>query len=159
MNEYIDPESNTCILPKCKDCSGTYYIVSIIVIVIILKYIYIRGLYGADGMVQKDTMNVKVFDAPYLENCCSWWPISHFILFGILAFVFPKCWKILLVMGVLWELFEMLMKAIFGQKSQPMRTGDNNVEYSDWWAGSWKDIIFNSAGIITGLTIRHLSGV
>lgn len=159
LPSYINGNSNSCVLPQCKECSSTYYIVAIIVIVIILKYLYIRFTYGQDQVIVKDTMNVKVFDFPYLENCCSWWPISHFILFAVLGFFFPKCWLLLIGMGILWELFEMAMKSLFKQKSQPMRLSDQHVEYSDWWSGSWKDIIFNVAGIGVGVGLRKISGI
>ena len=40
-------------------------------------------------------------------------------------------------------------------KHQQTRKG-NTVEYVTWWEASYKDILFNSVGIIVGRTLRQL---
>jgi hypothetical protein len=49
---------------------------------------------------------------------------------------------------------------IYGVKAsrQSMRSG-NNIEYSkNWWAGSFKDILFNTAGFYTGKILNKNFG-
>lgn len=136
---------------RCSECKGLIYIFIIVVILIFIHWIYIRQKYG-DKAIWYDTLNVKVVDFPILENCCSWWPLSHFFLFFFLGMLYPKCDIPILTAGIIWELFEVVMGAATAKERQPIRDEiKNNVEYSDnWWAGSMKDIVMNFAGFYTG---------
>lgn len=108
--------------------------------------------------IENDSLNRKVFEWNWLENCCSWWPITHLISFTILSYLFTYCEKVLFLGGVAWELFEAIMNYIIRGtlKKQAMRVGiDSKVQYSEiWWAGSIKDILFNILGIIIGRNLR-----
>lgn len=131
-----------------------------IAVVIGIYWLYLRNTYG-NQMVYGDFMNQKVIDIPFFENCCSWWPISHFVLFLILGFLFPNCVLLIITLGIVWELIEVMMgKLVVGDKwqRQPLRQG-GNVEYTqDWWAGSAKDILFNIAGFGVGFLLAKAAG-
>ena len=136
-------------------CKNAYRALYILVFLVFSWFIMVRLTAGED-YAKKDPMNNIVFEWNWLENCCSMWPISHFIAFAIISFFNPNCEKMLFILGVVWELFEVLMNYIFRGTliKQPMITGDN-VQYSEiWWAGSFKDIFFNTLGIILGRTLR-----
>ena len=116
-------------------------------------YMFTKG----DDWIAQDPFNKKIIDWPLLENCCSWWPILHFIGFALLGWLFPNCWGLLFIGGILWELLEVVMNYLTKGTvvKQPMRVTSQKVEYSDvWWAGSFKDILFNGAGIFLGRTLR-----
>ena len=129
--------------------------VSIIIYFHVLKHVY------GDDMVNNDPMNQQVINVEFLgKNCCSWWPVSHFITFAIFAYIWPQYWKELFVLGVSWEGVEWVFKYLQTPKGEEMkfkrtRTTTGNVEYEQWWSSSSKDILFNAAGIVTGLYIRR----
>ena len=68
-------------------------------------------------------------------------------------------------MGVLWEVVESFMKMITStkdkhdtsKKSKRVRIDENTIEYTTYWDSSAKDIIFNTAGVICGLTLYHFT--
>lgn len=139
------------------ECKSAYIALVIFALSVFVwnAYLYSQG----DDWIASDPFNRKVIDINWLENCCSWWPILHFIGFAVLGFLFPNCWALLFVAGVAWELLEVFMNYLTRGtvRKQPMRITSQNVEYSDvWWAGSFKDILFNSAGIALGMSIRKL---
>ncbi|MDB4769413.1 hypothetical protein OAG24_00460 [bacterium] len=139
-----------CKLPYCQECGGAYKILLIIFMVIVFYFFFLRGSFKEEDIVNNDIFNKKVFDIPWLENCCSVWPISHFVLYFILGILFPDCDVPLISLGILWEGFEMFVASTYGSERQWVRE-NGNVEYSDnWWAGSLKDIFFNIVGFYTG---------
>ena len=105
--------------------------------------------------------NKQIIDIPLIsKNCCSWWPVSHFILFCIYSFIWPQYSWILFLYGVFWEVLEGIMNTLETNegeevKHQQTRKG-SKVEYVNWWEASYKDILFNSVGIIVGRTLRQL---
>ncbi len=152
-----------CKLPYGQECKGAYFILLLIPILIIIYWIYLLwrskgGCVTCPSVIENDFLNQKVLDMPYLENCCSWWPITHFVLFFILGVLFPNCEVLIIGAGIIWELVEMLMSSAFGRSRQPIRAGAN-VEYStNWWAGSAKDVLFNITGFYLGKWYRTMWG-
>ena len=139
-----------------KDLKNLYSVLiglgfSIIVYFHVMKKIY------KDKISHNDPLNKKVINAPILgKNCCSWWPISHFIAFAIFAYIWPQYWRHLFALGVVWEGVEWLFKYMSTPKGEELkfkrtRTEDGSVEYEQWWSSSSKDILFNGAGILVGL--------
>ena len=126
----------------------------------IIVYFFVMKKYFGDDMVNKDPLNKQVINASFIgKNCCSWWPISHFIAFTIFAYIWPQYWKQLFAMGALWEGIEWVFKYIQTAKGKEMkfkrtRTKGGKVEYEQWWSSSSKDILFNSAGILLGLYLN-----
>ena len=137
---------------KCKNC--------IFAIVILIVLVLVIGLYGGvmrllfkDNIIFKDFMNIRVFNMG--ENCCSLWPISHFILYMILAFLFPNCITILFLIGVMWEFIEMTGDNVISRFNTAKHSG--NTQYSsNWVEGNFKDVVFNSAGLAVGYALRKL---
>lgn len=142
--------------PYWDRCSGAYAVLLTLVALILLYSLYLFTVYGTEEAVYHDWMNAKVFNLPWLENCCSWWPISHLILFFILGFLFPSCDALVITAGILWELVEMVISKMFHRPRQALRISEG-IEYSsNWWAGSFKDIIFNIVGFYLGKTARWI---
>ena len=127
---------------------------------IYIYFKYLEKVYKKD-YVQHDPLNKQIIDIPLIsKNCCSWWPVSHFILFCIYSFIWPQYSWILFLYGVFWEVLEGIMNTLETDdgeevKHQRTRKGDK-VEYVNWWEASYKDILFNSVGIIVGRTLRQL---
>ena len=136
--------------------SYLYVATAIIIYSTILKLIF------KDKVAKADFLNIKIFDFTILgDSCCSLWHISHFILYTILAFIWPQYWYIMFIAGILWELFELLMSHLttpedVKSKLNEIKLNNNNFEYHTWWGASKKDILFNSAGIIFGLSLNYL---
>jgi hypothetical protein len=127
---------------------------------IFIYFKYLEKTYKKN-YVQHDPLNKQIIDMPIIsKNCCSWWPISHFILFAIYSFICPQYSWILFLYGVLWEVLEGIMNTMETKKGenvkhQQTRKGDK-VEYVTWWEASYKDVLFNSVGIVVGRTLRQL---
>lgn len=120
---------------------------------IILYWFLLLSIHKTEeNAVEADFMNQIVFDAAFLENCCSWWPISHFILFTVVGFLFPECDVMAILAGIGWELAEVGVYYTIGQQRQGVRRyGSGKVEYSGSWVqGSYKDIFMNIAGFYVG---------
>ncbi len=142
----------------CQPCRKPLIILILVALVIGIYWLYLKNQYGSK-MVYGDFMNEKVIDLPFLENCCSWWPISHFILNAILGFFFPQCAVLIIGLGIIWELVEVVMGSlVVGQtwQRQALRS-TASVEYSqNWWAGSFKDIIMNITGFFFGYLLNKI---
>ena len=157
----MDLETETCKLPYCKECAGAYKILVLTVAMIIFYYFFRYGISGGD-VANSDPLNIKLFDFPQLENCCSSWPLSHFILFFALGLLFPDCAVPLLGLGAAWEGFEAICAQLTKSQRQGIRSGggggsSSKIEYSgSWWAGSFKDIILNCAGFFCGWLLNKL---
>ncbi len=125
---------------------------------IMAYFVILKRIYGRE-FSKHDELNKKVLNAPFLgKNCCSTWPISHFVLYAIVAYVWPDKWKELFALGVAWEFTE----GGFGYLQTPRdqsprfkntRMSDGSIEYEQWWSSSYKDVLFNSAGIAAGLLL------
>ena len=116
-------------------------------------FYFIFFLYNRD-IVSADFLNRKLFSFRLLENCCSARPVSHFILYTLLGYFYPYCWKLAITTGVIWELVEVVAHHVTGGERQPT-IANGNVEYStNWWAGTSKDIVMNTTGFLFGSAIR-----
>jgi hypothetical protein len=141
--------------PWYKRCKYGLILLGIIILIIFIYWIFLELSYG-NLHAQKDFLNQKVFEGPWLENCCSWWPISHFFLFAILGYLWPDCWLPFLVLGILWEFVESGMSIAVGTERQPIVTDLGKVEYSqNWWAGSSKDVVMDLFGLFAGKFLRE----
>jgi len=138
---------------KCQKCINMFRIFSIIIALILCYWFTLLSIHKTEeNAVYGDPMNKIVFTLPYLEACCSWWPISHFILFTIIGFLFPDCDLMAIAAGVGWELVEMTVYYAMGANRQGVRrTGSERVEYSSsWMAGSFKDVVMDILGFYLG---------
>lgn len=135
------------------DLKKVFLHLTILTIIVFTWFFIIYFTAKNKDWIHNDFLNKKVFEWNFLENCCSWWPITHYISFTILSFLNPNCGSVLFTAGVSWEIFEVFMNYLHRgsiEKHQVMRC-DTSVQYNKvWWAGSFKDIFFNTMGIITG---------
>lgn len=162
--DYFDPNLKDCALPQCQECKGAYKIFFIIFIIISFYFVTLKLFYNTDEeKIQNDVLNVKVKDVPFLENCCSWWPISHFILFFVLGLLFSKCGVLVISIGIGWEIFETILSYLGNnEERQAIRESNTSDDYEyshNWWAGSTKDIIMNILGFLTGWAIVKMFGL
>jgi hypothetical protein len=146
-----------CFLPQCKKCGGVYKLFGVVVIVIFAYWFLLNISYGMDNAIYKDPLNKVVFNISGVENCCSWWPISHYLFFTIIGLLYPDCDAVAIGGGIIWELFEVCAHSFMKKERQGVRYNDSErIEYSDnWWAGSFKDIGFNIVGFYTGKILRR----
>ena len=137
------------------------YITLISLASLIIVYFSVMKKFFKDKISHNDPLNKKVLEAPFLgKNCCSWWPISHFIAFAVFAYIWPQYWKHLFALGVAWEGVEWVFRYLSTPKGEELkfkrtRTASGSVEYEQWWSSSSKDIVFNGAGILVGLFLKR----
>lgn len=75
------------------------------------------------------------------------WSLSHYLFYILLGFLFPHYWKLILIMGVVWEAFEYVGYHIEKHVLQKEKI---------YWCAKFSDIIVNTFGFITGLLLRCL---
>lgn len=102
----------------------------------------IRGeFYGGRG-IRKNKNNTKAimnwmnttFQCDPNIDCCimTGWNVSHFLFYLVLGFISPQKWRELILVGILFEVFE----ACF------LKCHD------------WSDIFYNTAGVLLGTFLR-----
>ena len=107
----------------------------------------------------------KTFKDP-LEKQFIWgldgWSISHFLLFTIVGYCYPKTFFISMSIGIGWELFE----HYYGTERPGWLGGYGDCddlatdkETGNWWYGKWTDVVCNASGFIAGAlvatTVKH----
>lgn len=128
-------------------CFFAYVIVFGIFIIFMIHAKFLRDKFG-DRIAEKDFMNKNIGGIPLLKNI-SWWPVSHFVMYFILGFMFPYCARGLLTLGMLWEIFESLL-GYFNINKNLVKPSSLVYQYSSWWAGTVHDLFYNLFGFICG---------
>ncbi len=128
------------------NCAGSYRVFAVIITIIIVYFFIIKQAFGYK-FPQHDYLNNIILENSVFGSI-SWWPISHFILFFILGILFPDCDVIVITAGILWEVVEEILGRTIGNDTATSMK--NGIQYSRWWSGSIKDIVFNIAGFYTG---------
>jgi hypothetical protein len=88
------------------------------------------------------------------------WTLSHFFYFAYITYIFPTYIYELILLGILWELFEELF-GLLGliYKDQKYKWIKDCLEdYNHpgrWWYGKKEDILSNMLGILYGLLLRY----
>lgn len=134
------------------DKCGGVYVIFLVVIVAIFLYYAVMSWYLKKSMINDDLLNRKAFTFDVFPGCCSWWPVTHFVLFFIIGWFYPDCGVVAMTGGILWELVE----AILGSLTPPDKVNGstNNFEYTKWWGMSFKDIIANALGFYSAKLLR-----
>ena len=72
--------------------------------------------------------------------------------------MYPNDFVFFTLLGILWELIEFtLSKTLRDGGQSVMRDKNNELEYnSNWWAGSSKDIVFNTIGLMVGIYLKNM---
>jgi len=91
-----------------------------------------------------------ILHRPWIHICnhpFDCWSLSHFLFYILLGFLFPHYWKLVLVMGIIWEIMEFIGYHI-----------EKNVLKNEkiYWCAKFSDIIVNTFGFIVGLLLRCL---
>ena len=160
--DYVPPtKSMDKLIPFDSNCNGAFKLMFLVVFFILCYNIFMALYWPHKSRTDVDVFNRKIFDFDYfMGNCCSMWPISHFIFFFILGLLFPDCDIPIITAGVLWEIAEETISIISkNQKNRHIVVDKNsNVQYRDsWWAGSFQDILFNILGFYMGKILIKLS--
>lgn len=107
--------------------------------------------------IAADPMNKKLFSV--FGFPVSTWPLSHFVLWVVIATLAPKNWKLYIGFGIGWEVTEYLFKT-YGKETVLSRTARTRLDtmqyqYLTYWESAWEDIAINLMGIGTGIAISH----
>ena len=128
--------------------------IMIVVGVVITVFFFVFNRFFSDCMVKDDPLNKEIFKIG--SYSFSWWPVTHLILFAILGFFYSECWLMIMVLGIVWELFEYSAGWIFPNRRRKFVTG-KGVQYNDkWWAPNVFDPIFNAIGFLIGWSLSKL---
>ena len=130
-----------------------YYILSIIVIVIAVYGYWLRTQSKKfKNMSDADLMLYKFADC----DGCDLWALSHVLLYMVLGYMYPNRLFILLILGILWEIFEVKIGKIklemlgFNVPDDEVIVKDGSIH---WFFGRVTDIAFNLSGAIIGAEI------
>lgn len=137
-------------------CKGVFIILVLVALLVIAYWIFLMLTYRTVRIVKYDFLNYEVMHTSFMRPL-SFWPITHFVLFFILGFLFPSCYVLVLSLGVVWEIIEVIFSKVFRTPYQTVRAEATNysLEYHDnYWAGSFRDIIMNFAGFGLGYAFR-----
>lgn len=138
------------LVPCC--CKTPVIIMACVGVLIAIGFVIVNVFYRTEIM-KVDPLNKKLFSVGPIT--VSWWPISHFILYTILGFLFPKCWLLIMVLGILWEIFEFITGLVLHKRRYVYTT--KGVQYNDkWWAPNVFDPLFNALGFLTGYGLHVL---
>jgi len=133
--------------PSCKTPIIVIIIIGVVIAIGYFLYVYAFS----QNIIHTDPFNKSWFSVGPIQF--GFWPLSHFILYLILGFLFPECWLILMILGIIWEGIEFLTGVLL-EKEQKHR---NDVLYSGkWWRGNLYDPLFNGLGLLTGWYISTL---
>ena len=118
-------------------------------------YFYLKPNFG-NCAIAADPMNKKMFSIGKFP--ISQWPFSHFILYMSLAFVLPRGWWLIILVGITWEGVELLMKHLQKKPQKVARTRINASEYTylTYWESTFEDIILNISGVALGVGLAKL---
>tara|TARA_R110002072_G_scaffold144137_2_gene290224 strand:- start:4970 stop:5392 length:423 start_codon:yes stop_codon:yes gene_type:complete len=127
-----------------------------LIFVVIYIVIYINFYYN--NPIKKH-LHKQVFKLPFNDCCCSWWPISHFVLYGILAYLYPHKWKFIFLIGLAWEIYEIIFFTYFERKGVYhviQSPSGKLIKNGNPISATLTDTIFNGAGIVTALALRKV---
>lgn len=122
-------------------------------------FIHVKSVVGylLSGMnyTRTDVLNKMIVDFELFgRRCCSLWPISHFVLYGIVTYMYPKEWKFIFLIGLVWEIYEWMLSRFFIKNTNVIKS-DSNLQYNEtWWAAEPLDIFMNTMGIALALLLK-----
>ena len=113
--------------------------------------------------VFEDPLNFKLFNFPFFNFAVSNWPVAHYIYYFSLSYFYPNQRMTIFIIGITWEIIESILKVLSSKKKSKTnldvkskrtkvidKSGKISIEYTTYWDSSFKDIIFNSFGILCG---------
>lgn len=115
---------------------------SITISAIILYFLTLLLMYGYKSLIDKDPLNKNI-------NGFTLWEISHLLLYIVLGYLIPDWFIQLTLVGIGWEIVEVLL----GKLSTPTKNKITG-KTTNWWTGSFRDIIFNTLGFAIGFLLN-----
>lgn len=132
----------------------------LVIMFIVLGHYYPEQIQGA--------LKRPLFTLP--ATTVDWWSMSHFLFFGLLAFMYPSLICELFVISIIWEVIE---DALAPPNSKQLIDCTKKYENpwqetfktvwcqhiareKDYWYGKWDDVFFNSMGILVGYGLRKM---
>jgi hypothetical protein len=131
------------------NCLKALWIYLIVLVIFLIYRLYLKTIPGP--IEENDFLNRNVFICPINGTMTSYWPISHFLFYVLLGFLFPECFLFLMLVGLVWEGIETIMQA-YTTEIIPNRT-NQNIEYTNWWSSNLRDITYNLAGYLVGASL------
>ena len=114
--------------------------------------------YGTYRCNTKDYVDplTKSIGPASLNRFLDGWGITHFMFYGVLAYMFPDKRSLMFIagLGVAWEIIEVIFKEHPFYLSDCKYPPQTDADGDGWWYGRWEDIIMNSLGMATGYIIR-----
>lgn len=141
--------------------------VGAILTVLVISFIILGHYYP--GQIQS-ALKRPLFTLP--SATVDWWSVSHFLFFGVLAFLYPNHVCELFIISIIWEIVEDGLapsnskQLIDCDKKYPNSWADtfrsvwceHLARDKDYWYGKWDDVFFNSMGILVGVGLRKMMG-
>ena len=115
-----------------------FIIIIIMVVTVIAIALYQIFLGILDKNISLKTTHVNdIFFPVYVR--VNGWMLIHLFFYMILGFFFPDNFMLILLMGICWEIVEIMWGRING---------------STWWYGGFSDVIMNTIGFTMGYAIN-----
>lgn len=114
-------------------------------VIAIFYFIYTYKFSKMD-IIEEDPFNKVWFEIGPIK--VGFWPFSHFVLYTILGFLFPQCWLIIMILGIIWEGIEVLAGCLFEKEKQ--KGFSTSLYQGKWWQANLYDPLFNAMGFIVG---------
>jgi len=126
---------------------------------IAVALIMIYSKYRCEHKDFKDPLETKLFVG--LDVGLDGWSITHVTFFAILGYVYPEYFWYAIVLGTMWELFEVLYGRGRPEWADEFLGGYGGCdklrtdrEDGNWWYGKWSDIACNIIGFTIGVYLR-----
>jgi len=128
-------------------------LIFIIIAILIFLFSFIKCKKIIDIKYDIFTKNYNFTNYPFLNEYLDGWGISHFILYAVMVYIFPKEWLFILLIGIIWEFIEVLLSYNIIFNCYLLNYG--RKKYTKWWYGRYQDIIMNILGIVFGLCLKN----
>ena len=133
-------EKEECI--KIPPHYGLILVIIIVLIVIVCYHQFLKRIYGSSDYRDYDLLQINLIEFPGENNNVNLWKLSHVLFYFVLGWYFPQYWKIVIIIGILWEIIEISAGVLTKNK---------------WWYGCASDILANVFGFAMGVTLRSIS--
>lgn len=125
------------------------------IFIISLGFLYQTTMVYLEIPLGNDPLHPNLFNNNININS---WSVTHFIVFTIAGYYYHKYIFLLMVLGIIWELTEVMLsfitKIYFTDINIKMllknKRNINNSNNFNWWYGRYEDIIVNFIGLMTG---------
>ena len=131
------------------------YLTIIVICALMVLCIMAYGTYRCNREDYVDPLTTT-FGPKSLDRFLDGWGITHFLFYGILAFMYPDTKSLIFIasLGVIWEIIEIIFKDHPFYLSDCKYTIQTDKGGEGWWYGRWEDIVMNTLGMITGVMLK-----